>query len=583
MPVSVVNDASILVFDIGNINTRAILFDVVEGRYRFISYAEAPSTVAPPADDVMLGVRQTLRVLQEKTGRLLLDEDDQLISPATDDGLGVDQVVALLSAGPLLKTVVVGLLEDVSVESARRLADMLYTQVVDVLHLNDARSASEQLESLALRKPDLILIAGGTDGGASQALEQLFEVVALGGYLAGAEKRPTVLFAGNQDLQSKAQKAFEPVAENVHLAPNLRPVVDRENLLPAARELAQAWAGLQAHWLGGMDELAAWTRGFILPTNFSQGRTVRLLGAIYNSPKGVMSVDVGSASASVHFASGRNWRSKTLPIGLGDSLMAALQLSSLERIQRWLPFDISGETVREYLYNKVFYPEHIPTSKEALAIEQSVAREILQQVARALLQDLPADAIVLHPDVLPLAEPIFASGEVFTSAPTPGQALLLLLDGLQPVGVTTFVLDDNDLLAALGAIGEAHSLAAAQVLETAAFTNLATVVSPVGTARHGAPVLRVTMQVEGGEETSVTIKRGGLEVISLAPGQRARVLLEPLRGANVGFGPGRSRQITINGSMLGLVLDARGRPLALPADAVRRRELMKKWLWALGG
>jgi hypothetical protein len=31
------------------------------------------------------------------------------------------------------------------------------------------------------------------------------------------------------------------------------------------------------------------------------------------------------------------------------------------------------------------------------------------------------------------------------------------------------------------------------------------------------------------------------------------------------------------------VIDARGRPLQLPSDAVRRRDLFKKWLWTLGG
>jgi hypothetical protein len=32
-----------------------------------------------------------------------------------------------------------------------------------------------------------------------------------------------------------------------------------------------------------------------------------------------------------------------------------------------------------------------------------------------------------------------------------------------------------------------------------------------------------------------------------------------------------------------VVIDARGRPLRLPSDAARRRELLKKWLWTVGG
>jgi hypothetical protein len=37
------------------------------------------------------------------------------------------------------------------------------------------------------------------------------------------------------------------------------------------------------------------------------------------------------------------------------------------------------------------------------------------------------------------------------------------------------------------------------------------------------------------------------------------------------------------GGVLGVVIDARGRPLALPEDPTRRRELIKKWLWTVGG
>jgi hypothetical protein len=34
---------------------------------------------------------------------------------------------------------------------------------------------------------------------------------------------------------------------------------------------------------------------------------------------------------------------------------------------------------------------------------------------------------------------------------------------------------------------------------------------------------------------------------------------------------------------LGLVIDARGRPLHLPSEPARRHEIIKKWLWTLGG
>jgi hypothetical protein len=37
----------------------------------------------------------------------------------------------------------------------------------------------------------------------------------------------------------------------------------------------------------------------------------------------------------------------------------------------------------------------------------------------------------------------------------------------------------------------------------------------------------------------------------------------------------------LRGSALGLVVDARGRPLALPAEARARRETVQRWLWSM--
>jgi hypothetical protein len=51
----------------------------------------------------------------------------------------------------------------------------------------------------------------------------------------------------------------------------------------------------------------------------------------------------------------------------------------------------------------------------------------------------------------------------------------------------------------------------------------------------------------------------------------------------VGLGPGRAGELDVNGSSLGIVIDARGRPLNLPDDGNQRRALLKKWQAAVGG
>ena len=167
MPSSLVDGNSLLAIDIGASNTRAVLFDVIEGEYRFVAAGIAPTTAEAPFKDVAEGARDAITNLQKILGRNLLDASRGLITPSQSNGTGVDALVVTLSAGPTIKTVIVGLLKDVSVESARRLTESTYTRIVDTIGLNDLRKPDQQIDSLLRLRPDLVVITGGTDGGAS--------------------------------------------------------------------------------------------------------------------------------------------------------------------------------------------------------------------------------------------------------------------------------------------------------------------------------------------------------------------------------------------------------------------------------
>ena len=143
---------------------------------------------------------QAISNLQTVTGKTLLDQDNQLITPVQADGSGVDAFAATLSAGPALRAVVVGLLSDVSMQSAKRLAETAYLQVMETFGLNDQRKPDEQIDAILRARPDVIILTGGTDGGASRSVQKIMESVGLACYLMPEEKRPAILFAGNQSL-----------------------------------------------------------------------------------------------------------------------------------------------------------------------------------------------------------------------------------------------------------------------------------------------------------------------------------------------------------------------------------------------
>ena len=90
MPVSLVQNESILAIEVGAATTRAVLFDVVEGQYRFVASGQAPTTAESPFKDIGIGVREAIISLQNITGSTLLGQDNNLIAPAQPDGSGVD-------------------------------------------------------------------------------------------------------------------------------------------------------------------------------------------------------------------------------------------------------------------------------------------------------------------------------------------------------------------------------------------------------------------------------------------------------------------------------------------------------------
>ena len=584
MPASLVQNESVLAIDVGAAVTRALLFDVVEGVYRFVASGQAPSTAEAPFKDIGIGIREAITNLQNIVGAKMLSPDNGLISPAQADGSGVDAVIATVSAGPVVKTVVVGLLSDVSLQSVRRLAETTYSRVVETLDLSDHRKPEQQLDAIVRSRPDLVLLSGGTDGGASRSIQKMLEAVGLACYLMPTEKRPMILYAGNQKLAGEVQELLGGHAGRLQISPNIRPSLETEDLSPATHDLASLVVKLRERQIKGMDELSTWTAGNTLPTAYAQGRMIHFLSKLYESTRGLLSVNVGASATMV--AAGFNG-DLTLGVypqyGLGESLTGLLQHTELEDIMRWLSLDISPNTLREYLFQKSFYPSTIPATKDEHAIMQAIARQVLYLAVRAVRRNFPASAQSAGADVMPPLDLILAGGGVVSEGASLGQSLLLLLDAIQPVGIMPILLDQNNLLPSLGVAAARNSYLPVQVIESGAFIGLGTVVSVNAGAAYGEQVLRAKLSYGDGTEVRSEVKFGGLEILPLPGGQTARLSLNPLRRADAGLGPGRSGTLPVTGGALGVVIDARGRPLQLPTDPVRRRELIKKWYHTVGG
>ena len=177
---------------------------------------------------------------------------------------------------------------------------------------------------------------------------------------------------------------------------------------------------------------------------------------------------------------------------------------------RWLQLDISPNTLREYLFQKSLYPSSIPATLDEQAITQAIARQALYLSVRTAQKDFPANAHATRTGLMPPLDLIIGGGGAFSDGTSLGQSLLLLLDGIQPVGILPVLLDQNNLLPLLGAASSRNHYLPVQVIESGAFIGLGTVVSVIASANYGDQVLRARLTYSDGTEARAEVKFGGL-------------------------------------------------------------------------
>ena len=579
---------SILVADCGRTATKVVLLDMVSGQYRFVAFAEAPSTIQKPWEDISVGVVDAIRQLETLTGRTFLDSDGQLVTPELGDGKGVDRFVAISSAAEPLRVILSGLVRDVSLSSARRAALSTYSTIVDVISLEQApgqngpRTEDAKINAIWHEVPDVVCVVGGTDGGAAAPVwDMVKNVVYVALYLMG-EAAPPVIYAGNARLQDKVVQSLQELVP-VQAVSNVRPFPDAENIGPAYEEMEVLFYEKKLGTMPGGEVLGGWTLAPILPTARAADYFVRFCERVWKSLQPALGVDVGSASVSLNVC----WKGVPLTtirtdLGVGVGLPGVLDQVDMDDILRWLPFSTSETQVRDRLLNRSLRPYSIPQTREDLLLEQAVAREALRLTLRDSLPAWP-NKNDDYPGMIPACQPIIASGRCLARAPGYGYAALMLLDALQPIGTSTLYLDERNLVPSLGAAGIIEPLVLVQGLRNDGLTYLGTVIVPLGPAKDWQSVLTIK-PLDKESNINVEVTQGSVVAFpfeSLAPGTELELI--PSWGIDVGAGPGKRMTIRYDGGAVGLMVDARGRPLDFGDGVQSRQQRVSRWLRAMAG
>ncbi|MCB0193745.1 MAG: glutamate mutase L [Anaerolineae bacterium] len=563
---------SILATECGSTTTTAALIEQTNGEYRLRATGQTPSTYGPPWYDITIGVRQAIRHIEKSVERTILTSGGWPITPQNQVNQGVDGFTVVCSAASPLRLLIAGLMKDISLASAQQAAATTYSHITRLISLDASdggqHSHEARIQAIKENRPDVILLVGGIDGGAEQPVLEMARIISMGLQIGGGTP-PAILYAGNNALRTPMADILGPIAALTSVN-NVRPTLDVEDISAAQAELEKLYVQKKLMQLPGFDKLNNWSTKFpVIPASRSFGQLINFLSTHHDL--NAVGVNIGSRSTTI--ATKTPETSAQLFIrsdaGVGHSLSDLLEVVPIEKIHRWLPFEIGKHELFNRLLNKSLYPTSLPTSVEDLLIEHAVAREAIRLVANQAQPQRP------HPQW----NLVVGTGRSLTGNPHAAQAALLLIDGLEPWGVTSLALDRNGLVDMLGAVAVVDPVAAVQATLHDAFLNLGTVIAPWGHGLTGQIAVRVKVTYDNNEIYEAEVAYNTLELIALPPGQKATIEIRPRSQFSIVPGPrGRAAKTEVEGGLLGIIVDARGRPLEFPTDDEQRHEQLHTWL-----
>ncbi len=585
----------ILATDCGSTTTKAILIQKVDGEYRQTHRGEAPTSVEEPFADVTIGVGNAVTEVGELAGRRLIGDDGRIIQPATQTE-GCDLYISTSSAGGGLQMMVAGVIREMTAASAKRAALGAGAIVMDVIASNDKRRPHEQIQRIRELRPDMILLSGGTDGGTTTHVVQIAELIAPAKPQPrfGSEFLLPIIFAGNKNAAPLIEKTLNE-SFDLSIVDNLRPTLEMENLGPARDKIHDMFLEHVMAHAPGYDKLMGWVDAPIMPTPGAVGNILQTIAR--QQGINVVGVDIGGATTDIFSVFNETFnRTVSANLGMSYSISNVCAEATMPNVLRWVHFDMDERELRNRVKNKMIRPTTIPQSLEALVFEHGVAREALrlaylqhkefattlkgvqqqrtvgdlfsqQSSGRSIVDNMKLDLLV-------------GSGGVLSHAPRMHQTAAMLIDAFEPEGFTTLAKDSIFMMPHLGVLAQVHPKAAMEVFERDCLIYLGTCIAPRGQGKPGKPCFR--FHIEGpmlNESGEMAV--GELRLLPLGQGETARVTIEPARGFDVGAGPSRRVEREVKGGTVGLMLDARGRPLEVVAERKVSRPLVQRWVEAI--
>lgn len=450
---------AVLLIDFGSTYTKVTIVDLE--CEEIIGSARAGTTI----DNIMTGLNLALAQIPEPEG-----------------GWNFRHKLACSSAAGGLKMIASGLVKELTAEAAKRAALGAGARVLKVYSYE---LAPQDLEEIAAAQPDIILLAGGTDGGNREIL------LKNAAHLCKLPRSLPIVVAGN--------KAAAPEAAAV-LRQKHEPVVMADNVMPELNVLAVESARLAIRELflhnivqaKGLNKAEQFVEQVLMPTPAAVLSAAELLAQGYGEETGwgeLLIVDIGGATTDVHSLAGGEpskpgvmlrglvepFAKRTVEGDLGMRYSAqALGEAAGRQLKDYLGWP--AEKMAEMLEHLSREPWYLPQSAEEQQLDVALGRMAAELAVNRHVGTLEVvytpygASYVQHGKDLTPVRVVIGTGGVLLHSTDPGEILQgTVFQSADPTVLKPqqpqFYLDKEYILAAMGLLKEIAPQTALRMLK----------------------------------------------------------------------------------------------------------------------
>jgi uncharacterized protein (TIGR01319 family) len=348
-------DNVILFIDIGSTFTKVVAIDLK--KEEVISRVESPSTVE---EDVTIGLSKVLGKVEKDVGSIKGKES-----------------IACSSAAGGLRVVSIGLVPELSSEAAKRAALGAGAKIVGHFSYELTHSEMRQIEGIC---PDLVLLAGGTDGG------NVKTIIHNATLLSHSKINAPIVVAGNKSAFDEIELIFDTSPKVIRFVKNVMPEIGKlevEDCREAMRDVFMQNI-IKAK---GIDKAKQLVKDIIMPTPVAVLNAAVLLGNGVEDEEGwgeVIVIDVGGATTDVNsVAWGNPSKGGVLMRGLPEpfakrtvegDLGVRHNIDVLLQIAKGKGIDLDEEVISKFQTE----PSRIPKDQKEMSIDAELARIAVQ-------------------------------------------------------------------------------------------------------------------------------------------------------------------------------------------------------------